>query len=95
MLGFKSKSASREPKFVVVQTVMVAGEPDLHVSKPTDRDAAMRIFSGVVDSAGEVFTPYAPNRIRVLELDEWLRLEALALGLAEALVGTDDEGNPS
>jgi len=82
-------------QYVVVQTVMVAGEPDLHVSKPVDRDSAMRTFTGVIESARPVFHPHSTNRIRVMELDEWCRLEARALGLAEALVGPDAEGNLS
>lgn len=85
----------KQPQFVVVQTVMTAAGPDLHVSKPTGRDDALRLFTGVVDSAQPVFNAHSTNRIRVMELDEWLRLEAIALGLAEALVGPDDEGNQS
>lgn len=95
MNWLKSKYASREPQFVVVQTVMTADGPDLHVSQPTDRDAALQIFSGVVTSAGPVFTPHATNRIRVLDFEEWCRIEALALGIAEALIGPDDEGSQS
>lgn len=86
----------RAPQFVVVQTVKTAAGPDLYISKPTDRNAALRIFSGVVESAPKgVYVPTSSNRIRVMTLDEWARLEALALGLAEALVGPDDEGNQS
>jgi hypothetical protein len=84
-----------QQQYVVVQTVTTLAGPDLHVSKPVDRDAALRIFTGVVESARPVFHPHSSNRIRVIGFDEWCRLEALALGLAEALVGPDTEGNPS
>lgn len=86
----------KTPQYVVVQTISIAGTDDLYVTPPTDRDAAMRIFSGVLRSApAGVYTPASKNRIRIFDFDEWRRLENTAIALAEALVGLDDEGNPS
>ncbi len=96
MLGLRNKSAPKGRQFVVVQTVMTADGPDLYVTLPTDRDAALQVFTGVIGSAPRgTYKPQSTNRIRVMDLNEWCRLEARALGLAEALVGPDDEGNPS
>jgi hypothetical protein len=69
---------------------MTAAGPDVHVTRPQDRDSAMRTFTGVLDSAEGVYHPMSRNRIRVLELDEWLRIEAEALGLAETDIAADD-----
>jgi len=57
--------------YVVVHHVPGA-EPETHVGKPWDLEAANRIRAGVIDTAPEgFFAPDSGNTIRVVSLAEW------------------------
>lgn len=77
---FKSKNAAAG-MYVVVHHVPGA-EPETHVGKPWDLEAAIRIRDGVIATAPEgFFAPGAGPTIRIVPLADWNQAR-----LAEALL---------